>query len=279
MGSGNREGATETLKYFFLPVLILLLVAIIFPRVIPRIFRRLGRSVGDVGRVGKELATGEELEKSPLAKYEAKAGEIVALRLLSEHPLSADPRLQSQVREIGERLASGAQRQQIHYRFQPLESDEPNAFAVAGGNIFITRPLLTLCGDDVDALACVLAHEVIHIDQRHAVKNLAASAVARTGLNIFTLGRGAILGKIAGSMKDLMVQGYRQDQELEADLYGVRLARLAGFDPRGLIRLLERLRELRPDGKGPIAEAFQYFRSHPPIEERLDRLRRALETA
>jgi len=266
----------EPLKYVLLFLLIAFVGAILFPRSIPRFLRRAGRSVGDAGRLGREIATGEEADQSPLARYEARAGEIVALRLLSEHPLSADARLRDEVGAVGARLAAHAQRRQIHYRFQPLESDEPNAFAVPGGNIFITRPLVDLCGGDTGALAGVLAHEIIHIDQRHAVKNLAASAAARTGLQVLTLGRGAILGQIASGMKELLVQGYRQDQEIEADLFGVRLARLAGFDPAGLVRLLERLREPSPDGKGTLAELFQYFRSHPPVDERIARLRREL---
>jgi predicted Zn-dependent protease len=75
-------------------------------------------------------------------------------------------------------------------------------------------------------------------------------------------------------MQALLVQGYRQDQELEADLLGSRLAARAGFDPAGLRRLLERLAAERPEGGGPLAEALAYFRSHPPIVERLARLRR-----
>ena len=73
------------------------------------------------------------------------------------------------------------------------------------------------------------------------------------------------------------MQGYRQEQELEADLFGTRIARLAGFDPKGLVKLLERLQALRPDGKGPLAEVYAYFRSHPPTGTRIAQLRRELK--
>lgn len=265
------------MKAWLLPILVLLfLLAILFPRSLPRLFRRAGRQVGDLGRMGKELATGEEIDQSPLAKYEVKAGELVAMRVLTDNPISSDAALQERVRSIGARIAEHALRRQIPYRFTVVEAKEPNAFAVPGGSVFVTRPLIDLCEDDVNALACVLGHEIIHIDQRHAIRNLAAKTAARTGLQVLTLGRGAILGRVAGGMQQLIVQGYRQDQELEADLYGARLARLAGFDARGIIALLERLQAAHPDGRGPLAEVFQYFKSHPPTGVRIEKLRAAL---
>jgi predicted Zn-dependent protease len=262
-------------KLLPLALLVVLFLVLFFPRRIPGLLRRAGRSVGDLGRMGGELATGEEVEGSPLARHEARAGEIVALRVLSEHPPAKDEGLARLVGEIGGRLAAHARRREIAYRFAALESDEPNAFAVPGGSIFITRPLIDLCGRDPQLLAGVLAHEVIHVDRRHAVQSLAATFAVRTGIRILSFGRGAILSRLAGGMQDLMAQGYRQDQELEADLLGSRLAASAGFDPRGLAAAIERLAALRPEGRGPVAEALQYLKSHPPASLRLERLRRA----
>ncbi len=261
------------MKYVLLLVLVLFLLGIFLPRKLPGLFRRAGRSAGDLGRVGRELATGEETENSPLARYEVKAGHLVEMKVLSEHPFSSDAALQAEIQTIGAKLAAHALRKRIPYRFAVVESAEPNAFAVPGGAVFITRPLIDLCGRRPDPIACVLGHEIIHIDRRHAIRNLAASAAARTGMQILTLGRGAILARVAGGMQELLVQGYRQDQELEADRFGVRIARLAGFDPHGLIELLERLRELRPDGSGPLAEVVQYFKSHPPATVRIEKIR------
>ncbi len=268
------------MKAWLLPILVLLVVlALLFPRSLPRLFRKAGRQVGDIGRMGRELATGEEIDQSPLAKYEVKAGELVAMRVLAENPVASDPAMQEHVRAIGARIAEHTLRRQIPYRFTVVEAKEPNAFAVPGGSVFVTRPLVELCQGDVNALACVLGHEVVHIDQRHAIRSLAARTAARTGFQVLTLGRGAILGRLAGGMQELIVQGYRQDQELEADLYGARLARIAGFDPHGIIALLQRLAEICPDGRVPLTELSQYFKSHPPTSVRLEKLRAALGTA
>lgn len=264
------------MKYVILFLVLFFLFALIVPRKVPRLLRRFGRSVGDLGRMGKELVTGEEVENSPLARYEVGAGEVVAAKVLTENPFARDEALQKRVSEIGARIAVHALRKEIPYRFSVLESKEPNAFAVPGGSIFITRPLLDLCEHEPNRIACVLGHEIIHIDRRHAIQNLAASMAVRTGLHVVSLGRAALLSKLAGGIEQLLVQGYRQDQELEADLFGSRIASFAGFSPQGMIELLERLGQRRPDVTGTLAEALQYFKSHPPIKERIENLRREI---
>ena len=257
------------MKYLLLALLLVLFFALIAPRRLTSWLRAAGRALGGAGRAGAELLTGDEVERSPLARYEARAGEIVAARLLADRPPLAHPELQRRVAEVGRRLAGEALRRQIPYRFQLVAGNDANAFAVAGGSIFITRPLVELCGGDDDLLAGVLAHEVVHIDRRHAVRQLAATAAVRGGLRILSLGRAALIPRLASGMEKLLVQGYRQDQELEADLLGSRLAALAGFDAHGLRRLLERLASTEPEAEGALAAALGYFRSHPPLRERI----------
>ena len=259
--------------------ILLVLSAVFYPRMILKLFRQLGRSLGDASRAGSEILAGEEVENSPLARYEMRAGELVALKVLAEHPRVVDPELQTQVAEVGGRLAQHARRQAIPYRFVVVESREPNAFAVAGGSIFITKPLVDLCQGDMNCLAGVLGHEITHIDQRHALRNLAAAAAVKGGIRILTLGRGFILARVARAMREFFVQGYRQDQELEADLKGSHLARRAGFDPRGLLLLLERTEREQPEGEGPMAEVLSYFKSHPPVATRIARLREEIDAA
>ncbi len=66
---------------------------------------------------------------------------------------------------------------------------------------------------------------------------------------------------------------------MESDLEGSHLARRAGFDPRGLLLLLERTEAEQPEGEGPRAEVLSYFRSHPPLATRIARLREEIDAA
>jgi predicted Zn-dependent protease len=255
-------------------VVLAVLIALSFPRAIPGLLRRLGFGLGRAARLGREIATGVEEPDSPLAHLEARAGEVLAARALAREPACADAALQEKIAALGARLAAHASRREIPYRFLVVESDDPNAYAVPGGTVLVTRPLVALCGDDADALAGVLGHELAHIDLRHALHHIAASLAARTGTRILGAAGGALLAHATRTCEKLLVQGYRQDQELEADRVGAALARSAGHDPRGLGRLLATLERERPEGNEPLWTLFAYFRSHPPVRERITRLER-----
>jgi predicted Zn-dependent protease len=262
-------------KFLVVAIILAILFLVFYPKQVPQLLRRFGLGVGRAGRLGREFATGIEEANSPLAKAEMQAGEVVLARMLSEHPPCDDPDLQAAVTELGRRLSEHVERREIEYRFVAVESEEPNAYAVPGGGILITRGLVHLCGGDVDLLAGVLAHEVQHIDQRHSLNQLAASMAARTSSRFLRLGGGLIGGTVTQALEKLLVEGYRQDQEIEADLGGAGLAGRAGYDARGLARLLTLLERPSPDGQGPIWTLITYFNSHPPISERIARLHKS----
>jgi predicted Zn-dependent protease len=249
-------------KAIFILILAAALWALLLPATIPRFFRRMGRSLGGFSRAGQELLTGEGVAGSPLSRYEALAGSTVEKRLLATHPFSPDPALQSRVGRIGSLLAGGAQRREIAYRFSVVEAEQPHAYALPGGGVLVSRPLVDLCGGDDHQLAGVLAHELAHIDLRHAVRHLAASSAARAGLRLLTLGRGGLLGRAVGAMEGLLENGYQEHEELEADRAAVELAARAGFDPRAYPYFLRTLLDRRLETSG-------YFRTHPPLPLRL----------
>ncbi|MBI4582643.1 MAG: M48 family metalloprotease [Planctomycetes bacterium] len=257
------------------PLLIILLIIglFFFHRAIPNWTRRLGRRLGDMKRAGEEIIFDEEVPGSPLAAYELEAGKAMTARLLAENPLSADLQQQERVYQIGNRLSAQAARREVRFRFAIIESAEPNAMAIPGGSIFITRPLVALCGGDDHRLAGILGHEIAHLDRRHAVKSYAARAAARTGMRVLALGRGVLLSQVVAGLETLIAQGYSRDQELEADQVGAHLAAAAGYDPLALARLFRDLRERPTTGGHPMLELLPFFKSHPPFEERI----RALE--
>ena len=256
-------------------ILVVVFAVLLFHRRIPRFFGQFGRSVGTVRSLGKELTSDEEIAGSPLARYEIQAGEMLAQKYLKEYAPSHQIHLQERVQGIGERLGTFARRSEIPYRFLVVEGEEPNAFAVPGGLVLITCSLVALCGDE-DEIAGVLAHELVHIDRKHAIRNVAAEAAMKAGMRFLTA-RAAILSRVSGRMENLVSKGYRQDQEFEADELGSQLARQAGFSETGLLRLLQKI--LRPTAGTTtvVGEILAYFKSHPPLAERVQRLRRAIE--
>ena len=149
-------------------------------------------------------------------------------------------------------------RRQFH--FSLVRASVSNAYALPGGFVFITEPLVDLCAQDPDELAFLLGHEMGHVIRGHARSQL----TARTFLN-------AVTARLAGAglmLRQLLNQGYSRELELEADGEGARLAVAAGFDPRAAARALQRLAR----GASGNAGLMEYFSSHPPLAERVRKL-------
>ena len=252
-----------------LGILFLVFAALFFlPDYLPRLFGFLGRRIGQLSRLGKELVTGNEVPDSVLAEIEAGAGELLLIKALSNSPRSPKSDQTLSVDRIGAQLASKAKRQQIPYRFIVVDDPSPNACAIPGGSILVTDSLLEICSCP-DELAGVLAHEIQHIDCRHALNSLAKNFAVGKLLRI----GGPMLRKAADFFEIMISRGYEREQEFEADLEGGRLAKKAGFDPRGLANLLEKLSTMEPWENNLRLEDLPFFSTHPPMPERIRKLR------
>ncbi len=251
-------------------ILLLVIAALFyFPQYLPRLFRFLGTRLGQAGRLGKELTTGVEVPDSVLAELETGTGKILLDKALTNHPELPGSEETAAVEKLGARLAAKAARQQLPFSFIIIDDPAPNACAIPGGSILISQSLVELCSCE-DELAGVLAHEIQHIDRRHALNTIAKNFAAKRLLNI----GGPILRKAAELLEVLIDRGYQQDQEFEADLEGARMAKRAGFDPAGLANLLEKLGMLEPLENSLRIDELPYFSTHPPIRERVRRLRK-----
>ena len=78
------------------------------------------------------------------------------------------------VRKIGARLLPHIDRRDVPYSFKVLDVPDINAFSLPGGPVYVYRGLLDVTGDDDDALACILGHEVGHINGRHAARQISS---------------------------------------------------------------------------------------------------------
>ena len=173
---------------------------------------------------------------------------------------SGSRKSQKLVETVGSRLGDATRDRRREFRFAVVASAMPNAYALPGGFVFITEPLIDLCERDQNEIAFFLGHEIGHILRGHAKDTLTAS----TFLN-------AVMTRLpaAGQMLRQMVsKGYSRTLELEADREAVRLATAAGFDPSASVRALRRLAQVSSDNAG-LAE---YFSTHPALSERVREL-------
>ncbi len=208
-------------------------------------------------------------------EVDKEVGAEVAERVAAEMRFIDDPALSTYVTAVGERLAASAPRGRYTYKFHIVDQDAPNAFALPGGYIYLSRGLLVLSNNE-EELACVIGHEITHVAARHAA---ARQEMARTQKNPFMLPGvllGAVLGERVGKATTAPFQvfnapyiaSYGREQERAADRGGQGMAATAGYDPRGMSTFLRSLSEYERDHLG-FSRLPSFFDSHPLTAERV----------
>jgi predicted Zn-dependent protease len=176
--------------------------------------------------------------------------------------------------QLGTRLAEQSPRQGVAYQFHLVDMEEPNAFALPGGYVYVTRGLLALTNSE-DELAGVVGHEIGHVAARHSVQSISKRGPFAAVFGIVSGVTGLVsplVGNIVGGIGDL-TQGlifspYSRSQENEADEVGQGIAAKAGWDPLALSTFLSNLeREVELYQGKPRKPSF--FDSHPPTPERV----------
>jgi predicted Zn-dependent protease len=208
---------------------------------------------------------------------EAQIGREAAIQVAEEMGLVESPGLSAYVNEIGERLARHSPRRDVVYRFAVVDMMEPNAFALPGGYIYVSRGLLAIANSEAE-LANVIGHEIGHVAARHSAQRetralgVGVLAVLGTVAAAAVGGEGAAqgaaeIGHWAGAG---LIASYGRDQERQADQVGQKLAAQAGWDPAAMasfLRTLGRDAEMRSgDPRRP-----SFLDSHPMTSERVQR--------
>ena len=205
---------------------------------------------------------------------EKKLGREAADEVEQTIGLVHDPRPLEYVRGVGGRLAQTAQRPDIAWQFNIADDETPNAFALPGGWVYVTRGLLALLNTE-DELAGVLGHEMSHVTERHAVREASKSKpfAVLFGVPAAILGTvsptlGGIVGGTGQLLSKVTLASYSRDQEREADQLGIALAARAGWDPLGLAGALHTLHaEEALAGGDPDRVGF--LATHPSSRERV----------
>jgi beta-barrel assembly-enhancing protease len=235
------------------------------------VFYKLGRIAGVQVRKARwmwESVAGNEADS---IRAEQAVGSTMAATVLEGTARDSDRATQALLDEIGARLAAVVRNRLHRFEMTAIDTERPTAFALPGGFIFVAGSLVRLCDRNKDDIAFVLAHEMSHVMRRHAIERLLQQKI----VNAVALASPA-RGALASWIRKVGIQGleraYSQDEEFEADELGVLLMRAAGFDVAGAIRMLQCLGALdrHPDPLG----LNRYLSTHPPIEERVNRLRR-----
>jgi len=204
---------------------------------------------------------------------EVKIGESIAQQVEKEYKFAEDPLVQKRVEDIGKKIVSVCDRKDIDYHFKVIEDEEVNAFSLPGGFVYVNKGLVDKVAND-DELACVLAHEVSHIVARHSIKKLQA-IMGYSILRLLTApipGTGQVGNAADIAFTEIMV-GYSREDELLADQLASRYAKLAEYDPHGMITFLQKLEEIN---RRKPARPYSYLKTHPYVPDRIRTVKQEL---
>jgi beta-barrel assembly-enhancing protease len=245
-----------------LKLLIILVIILLFNAgSLPRLGNKLGRRVRKPFRQAKWMWSSFAGTEDESLKAERDYGRECAREFAQQFSGNGSRKNQEFVATVGSKLGSAAGDPRLEFRFAVVSSPVCNAFALPGGFVFITEPLIHLCEHDENEIAFFLGHEIGHIRRSHAKDKLTTDIL----LN-------AVMTRLSGAgqmLRQVVSKGYSRELELEADREAVCLAAAAGFDAGASVRALQRLAQVSPDNAG-LAE---YFSSHPAFTERVRALR------
>jgi len=181
------------------------------------------------------------------------------------------------VRDIGVELASHSELPDLTWTFTIINDTQVNAFALPGGYVYVTRGLLALASDEAE-MAGVLSHEIGHVTARHTAQRYSSTVATNLGLQVLGVLSNAagVRGaeNIAAVGAELALKSYSREQELEADMLGVRYMSRAGYDPQAMASFFKKLRaheriEGLIAGDPNAAEKHNMLATHPRTADRI----------
>lgn len=191
--------------------------------------------------------------------------------------LSADADGRAMVEKVGRRLIASTAAKQTPYEFKfhlLADARTVNAFALPGGQIFITEALFRRFKSE-DQLAGVLGHEMGHVVGRHSNEQMANSRLwsgLAQGVGILLSdGQSNAGAQVANMVAQYKVMKFSRDDELESDALGVRFMIQAGYNPEALIGVMEILA-----AAGGGSGGSDFMSSHPNPDNRIEKIREAI---
>lgn len=229
---------------------------------------RAGQLGGMMKRAQQAKETRDKLKDVEMTEdEEQQVGAAVSEKIRVSYGVVQDPAIHRYVSLVGSALAQSSSRPALPWRFIVLDTDGVNAFAAPGGYMHITRGALSLMKNESE-LADVLAHEIIHVTEKHTIRAIQKGKLVQMGTNETLSGNKALLGQVVDRATEVVMSGFGRADELQADDEGVLLANKAGYAPGGLSTFLTTIEERNKN----VTTKQGLFASHPEMKERQDKI-------
>jgi len=238
--------------------------------------------IGYFGKSSQNPITGEKQYVDLSVDQEVTLGLQAVPEMTAQFGgMDPDPRLQAVVDQVGNEIVrnSAASRSPYEFEFHLLGDRETiNAFALPGGQVFITRALFDKLRTP-GQLAGVLGHEIGHVVGRHGAEHMAKAKLTQglTGAGVMATydpnspssASAAMVAQMIGQLVNLK---YGRNDEIESDKLGVQFMAESNYDPRAMIEVMNVLKSAGGGRRQP-----EFFSSHPNPDNRVERIKQAIK--
>jgi beta-barrel assembly-enhancing protease len=182
-----------------------------------------------------------------------------------------EPQLNAYIDRLGRSLLKPEdQLENVAWQFRVMRNPVVNAIALPNGSIYVYTGLLARMENEAQ-LVGVLAHEIVHVRNRHTYLSYRSYRKKMLTINLLSIasaysGMGGWGASVAAQfMLNISIIGYSRELEKEADLEGVRLIASSPYDPKEMVAAFESLmRKYDVDLDGE-----PFYGSHPKTKDRI----------
>lgn len=218
--------------------------------------------------------TGKKQSITLTAKDEIAIGLRSAPQMAEQHGgLYPSQEAQDLVDKVGNALVNNSIARQTPYKYEFHLLRDPktiNAFALPGGQIFITYALFSKLENE-DQLAGVLGHEIGHVLGRHSAERMAKQGLTQGILSGVMVGGGDGAGQMGAMVANAINMKYGRGDELESDELGVKFMIDAGYEPEQMIGVMKILKAAAGPNRTP-----EFQSTHPDPENRIEKIKEAI---
>ncbi len=230
--------------------------------------------VGYFSHTSVNPVTGEKQHVNMSAEEEMRLGLQATPQMAAEMGGELNPNdpEAEEVRYVGNRVwqRSDAAHSPYAYRYHLLaDTQTVNAFALPGGQVFITKALYDRLADEAE-LAGVLGHETGHVVERHSAQQIEKGRLGSMLVTAVAVGasnrqNGYSTAMIANVVEQMTQLKFSREDESQADSCGLKFMAQAGYDPRAMLDVMKVLMQASPGGRQP-----EFMMTHPLTQNRIN---------
>jgi Zn-dependent protease with chaperone function len=203
-------------------------------------------------------------------KFEQDLGASFFAEIQQDETFVTNSAMQARLDQAAAPLLAVIPTNRLNLQLFIIEEPEPNAFSMPGGYVVFTTGLLELLNTP-EQVAGVMAHEIAHVTEKHMFRQVISSFGPVLLIELLCESGSGRASTVGAASSLLIVKGFSQEYEFEADEVGWKSLLAAKVNPRGMIEMLSKLKEYE-DKQKDLDVLPGAFSSHPATAKRIRKL-------